>query len=137
MNARRLSIPVDMQRQYESYMASVEWKQRRQRAIELAGYCCERCGATAWDKRLEVHHLTYERMGHEKDADLMALCPECHAAADRERAISGLYKSQQALWLKRLNGWATKKYGEDWGFYYDEDVIAQEFEAWLERRGEA
>ncbi len=137
MKALRSIIPVAMRQEYEMYIASDEWKRRRRRAIELAGYCCERCGATAWDKKLEVHHLTYERMGHEKDSDLMALCPECHAVADRERERNARYKSQQALWLKRLDGWATKKYGEDWGIRYDEDAVAREFELWLERRGEA
>ena len=31
--------------------------------------------------RLEVHHLTYERVGHEHPDDLIVLCPACHAAA--------------------------------------------------------
>lgn len=29
-------------------------------------------------QRLEVHHLTYERRGHELDSDLVALCWGCH-----------------------------------------------------------
>lgn len=29
--------------------------------------------------RLEVHHLTYERIGHEHPDDLIVLCPACHA----------------------------------------------------------
>src|SRR4051812_47555513 len=27
---------------------------------------------------LEVHHKTYERLGHERDEDLVALCWNCH-----------------------------------------------------------
>lgn len=29
-------------------------------------------------QQLEVHHLTYERRGHELDSDLLALCWGCH-----------------------------------------------------------
>lgn len=33
------------------------------------------CGSK---KDIHVHHLTYERMGHELDSDLMVLCEVCH-----------------------------------------------------------
>jgi hypothetical protein len=36
---------------------------------------CERCKIAP---ATEVHHLTYERRGREKPADLMALCADCH-----------------------------------------------------------
>ncbi len=128
------AIPAAMRRRYDAYIKSHEWKARRQRAVELAGYCCEKCGATAWDTKLEVHHLTYERLGDEADKDLVALCPKCHEKADQEREARSRYKSQQALWSKRLNGWATKKYGEDWMAYHDEDAVASEFQDWLDER---
>jgi len=132
--SKRSLIPAEMRQRYDAYIKSPEWKRRRQHAIELAGYCCEACGATAWDTRLEVHHLTYERLGDEADKDLVAMCPKCHEKADKERELKSYYKSQQALWSKRLNGWATKKYGEDWMAYHDEDTVASEFQDWLDER---
>jgi hypothetical protein len=72
--------------EYVAYLRSQEWRVRRARALYLAGYKCERCGMQrgrgGW---LEVHHLTYERLGHERDEDLEVLCQPCHRAADRER----------------------------------------------------
>lgn len=37
-------------------------------------------------QQLEVHHRTYERRGHERDSDLIALCWGCHEDTwDRDR----------------------------------------------------
>lgn len=127
-------IPDEMRRRYESYMASPNWRKRRQTALKLAGYRCQGCGVTSADERLEVHHLTYERFGHENDADLVVLCRDCHRKADKERAKQSRENGWQALWRKRLNGWATKVYGADWANCHDEDAVAEEFEQWLDRR---
>lgn len=47
----------------------------RNRALMLAGYRCERCDSK---RDLQVHHRTYERLGHEWDEDLEVLCDACH-----------------------------------------------------------
>jgi len=59
----------------EEYLRSAHWRARRERALQLAGYRCERCGAPA---PLDVHHLTYARIGRERDRDLRVLCRACH-----------------------------------------------------------
>lgn len=43
---------------------------------------CKRCKQARY---LEVHHLTYKRLGFERMDDLEALCVRCHAQADLER----------------------------------------------------
>jgi 5-methylcytosine-specific restriction endonuclease McrA len=62
------------------------WRIIRQAALERDGRRCACCGSK---KRLEVHHLTYERAGHELLEDLVTLCQRCHATQhkwmDRER----------------------------------------------------
>ena len=63
---------------YLSYIASPAWRTRRQRAIERAGNRCQVCGEA---RRLQVHHVTYERLGNEKDGDLTVLCWYCHTWA--------------------------------------------------------
>lgn len=60
---------------YKDYIKSDVWKARRLRAIALAENHCQVCHAEA---RLDVHHNTYERLGHERDADLVVLCRGCH-----------------------------------------------------------
>ena len=66
------------------YLRSPHWRARRSQAIGRAGGRCERCGARG---RLEVHHLTYKRLGRERDRDLRALCHRCHRLADRRRRL--------------------------------------------------
>lgn len=61
---------------YNEYIKSDGWKIRRQRALALAENHCQVCAA---ETRLDVHHNTYERLGHERDADLIVLCRPCHA----------------------------------------------------------
>ena len=61
---------------YREYLGSWDWLWTRKRALHRAGYRCERCRSA---EHLEVHHLTYERLGHERDEDLEVLCRDCHA----------------------------------------------------------
>lgn len=60
---------------YRSYLRSSHWRAVRLQAVQRAGHRCEECGVRG---RLEVHHLTYERLGRERDTDIAALCPACH-----------------------------------------------------------
>jgi len=62
---------------YDEYVSSPYWRRVvRPRILRRAAGRCELCHG---DYNTEVHHLTYERLGHERDEDLMALCAGCHA----------------------------------------------------------
>jgi hypothetical protein len=63
---------------YENYLHSAEWITLRTRIVEKRGAWCEQCGSTG---RIELHHLTYERLGHELESDVRLLCFDCHRAA--------------------------------------------------------
>jgi hypothetical protein len=67
---------------YHAYLASPEWAARSKRTLTLAGGTCQRCGRA---RAREAHHLTYERLGHEADADLLAVCVPCHLALHGRR----------------------------------------------------
>lgn len=60
---------------YTQYLNSASWKITRNRRLALAKYRCERCQNK---RQLQVHHLTYERLGSEWDSDLEVLCIDCH-----------------------------------------------------------
>ena len=60
---------------YSEYLKTEGWKTRRAAAIKRAGNHCQVCKSP---DRLEVHHNTYERLGHERAADLVVLCRSCH-----------------------------------------------------------
>lgn len=62
---------------YAEYLRSGVWRGIRARIIERDG-TCQDCGAA---KQLQVHHLTYKRVGGlERDEDLVTLCGPCHNA---------------------------------------------------------
>ena len=66
---------------YENYMKSEEWKQKRLQRMEIDQNCCVMCGRPAEKTRngLQVHHCTYQRLGHENVwTDLATLCGSCH-----------------------------------------------------------
>ena len=74
--------------EYRAYMKSDEWKKRRIRALHLANNRCQVCGEPG---KLEVHHVTYERLGHEWDSDLLAVCKQCH------RVITAWLRTRRAI----------------------------------------
>lgn len=65
---------------YREYLASDHWRERRALALKTAGYKCSRCGKHGGrgGAGLQVHHLSYERLGSERHDDLEVLCPYCH-----------------------------------------------------------
>ncbi len=70
---------------YEEYLRSPEWRRKRARRLKLDRNACQKCGATSKEYRLEVHHLTYERLGDERMEDLQTLCVLCHPVATSEQ----------------------------------------------------
>src|SRR5262249_34604482 len=62
---------------YEEYLRSDVWRKTKQR-YNLSEYpkFCLLCGS----KSFELHHRTYERLGHEELYDLVPLCPPHHTA---------------------------------------------------------
>jgi hypothetical protein len=64
---------------YAEYIVSDAWRAKAAFVKETRGRClvCHR----DWKKKrlwLEVHHLSYDRLGHELPSDLVCLCSTCH-----------------------------------------------------------
>lgn len=59
---------------YQDYLSSRKWN-RRKHAFNRTNE--KSCAACASEMRLLVHHLSYERVGHEPDDDLVILCWPC------------------------------------------------------------
>jgi hypothetical protein len=70
---------------YQEYLRSPEWRRKREKRLELDLYLCQKCGKTSKEYRLEVHHLTYERLGRERMEDLQTLCILCHPIETSEQ----------------------------------------------------
>jgi ribosomal protein L37AE/L43A len=75
-NKKRISLLQSMP--YEEYLLTPHWKKFSQERRREADYECEKCKRD--DLKLHVHHLTYERRGHEKPSDVIVLCEACHLA---------------------------------------------------------
>lgn len=67
---------MKIQRKYDEYLKSKEWKNKRNEVFELRGRKCARCESTA---KLHIHHATYDRIYKENIyKDLFVLCNYCH-----------------------------------------------------------
>ncbi len=114
---------------YDYVLASEAWARKRERLLCERGRRCERCGRPQTDCELQLHHKTYERLGCERDDDLEILCLACHAIADQERADA----TRAAMWSARVDGWARRRYGDEWNDDRSFDVVEDAFKEWLDR----
>ncbi len=62
---------------YYEYLQSPEWRELRRAVWRRCGGVCERCRQ---EPMQHTHHLTYERLFHERLTDLKGLCEFCHGA---------------------------------------------------------
>lgn len=69
---------------YNEYMLSPEWKEKRIAVAQREDHVCQMCGQKVLVK-YHIHHKTYARFGHEDLNDLMFLCEPCHAKLHREK----------------------------------------------------
>lgn len=118
----------NLSQEYLDYLKSATWKEKRSEALARSGGFCERCGAQA--EKLEVHHLTYDRFGKELLSDLLVCCVPCHDGADVERKMHHAAK----VWDRRVDGWATKRYGENWDAIVSTEDAHDELHDWLRDR---
>ena len=61
----------------QEYLKSIHWKQLRRIVLMRDNNTCKQCGCT---KSLNVHHITYKRLGDESIDDLVTVCRNCHQA---------------------------------------------------------
>ncbi len=85
MNEPCADYNLNLKPRYEAYLKTQVWAGKRMRALTLAGYKCELCGLEAPEFSytpiiLDVHHLTYDRLGYEAPEDLQVLCRPCHSS---------------------------------------------------------
>lgn len=97
-----MSVSMKHAAAYMRYLRSPEWRAHRERALAAADHRCQRCGAP---DELEVHHLSYDRLGFERPQDLQVLCNPCHAlehgrGAKRDRVMG----VEEAFWIGMARG---------------------------------
>lgn len=60
---------------YSKYIVSESWKNFTKRFYKKNKKECASCSGKT---EIDIHHMTYERLGHELMEDVVALCNDCH-----------------------------------------------------------
>lgn len=60
---------------YDQYIHSHTWRSLREAILKRDSYTCQKCKKA---KAIQVHHLTYIRLGNEDFKDLISVCIPCH-----------------------------------------------------------
>jgi hypothetical protein len=71
---------------YHSHLQSDYWHALRQKALRRDKWLCQGCLECAAE---EIHHLTYERLGHELLCDVVSLCIDCHRRCHPHKDMRG------------------------------------------------
>lgn len=66
---------------YKEYICSKEWKRKRRELIAQSNGICEHTKSPA--KRFQVHHKSYENLGHESEAELSVVSEKSHKQIHR------------------------------------------------------
>lgn len=103
--------------EYIAYLNSFTWHLKRHLRLIYAGHKCELCGNR---KGIQAHHVTYERLFHERISDLQILCENCHPVEDDKRRYN-----------KAINTFASKKWGDNWVQIVTPEQARNEFDKWL------
>jgi hypothetical protein len=88
---------VDRVVDYDEYLRSPSWREKRDYVLLRAGYRCQVCNGK---ERLEVHHRTYDRLGHEDPEDLTVLCRGCHEAFHSSGRVMVGRSDHSSEWTK-------------------------------------
>jgi hypothetical protein len=73
---------AEWQTNYETYLESEEWAERRELVLKRAGRVCEGCRLRP---AMQVHHLSYENAGNEFLWQLVAICRGLSRTLSRHR----------------------------------------------------
>ena len=76
---------------YQQYLKSFTWQEKRTERLKIDGFKCANCGST---RQLQVHHIHYpNHLGTENVyTDLITLCADCHAYIhDSETFVNPAY----------------------------------------------
>jgi len=73
------------------------WRTLKRQRLHAAGWCCESCFRRTWP--LDLHHVSYDRVGHESLDDVVVMCRRCHQIEHGKRV--GL-KGRSRLVRQRL-----------------------------------
>lgn len=125
-----LADPLQWRKKYEAHIRSAKWKNMRRDLFRMRGKKCEECGKIS--PNLEVHHLTYDRLGNELPRDLKIVCRQCHVEEDKKRAAAAESKRKACRLSNAFDTWFHKRTGMHSSYAIEGDW--DNFERWLGRK---
>lgn len=90
---------------YEAYLKTAVWKQKRQVALEHADHKCQLCSCA---EDLQVHHNTYKNFKNEPESDLVVLCKFCHQNLHDIMKLKDISRMIYNQFIKLMNKVKTK-----------------------------
>lgn len=71
------------------------WQKVRAARFEFDEGKCIVCHTDLHNRKFEMHHLSYMRLGNEHIRDVVTMCPECHAAFHRNWTKNMFWKGRE------------------------------------------
>jgi hypothetical protein len=114
-------------REYKEYIKSFEWKTKSEYIKQDRGYRCQLCNISGYVASLHVHHNTYERLGDEREIDVVVLCADCHELFHKYKkpqANNIPISDDEIRKVLHYNG-VSPKNEDPWNFYSIGKMIIQ------------
>ena len=75
---------------YNAYLQSEHWKKLRNSRIKWESGVAECAACHKKTTNVQLHHVSYKRLGNERKEDLIVLCNECHWRVHHNEAFRKL-----------------------------------------------
>lgn len=75
---------------YNAYLQSEHWKKLRNKRIKWENGIAECSACHKKTTNIQLHHVSYKKLGNERKEDLVALCDECHWRVHHNKAFREL-----------------------------------------------
>lgn len=95
---------------YDNYLKSEHWSDVKQRYKSSKLNRKKLCKMCYRDLRLDLHHITYKRIGQERLQDLLQICRECHKIVHRKQVDN--VRQRTKLIKHRMKKWIQGTYWE-------------------------
>jgi len=118
--------------QYLDVLNSDEWRKKKFARLRKVGGCEHRRRflaewlGTGCRGRIEGHHLTYERLGREREGDFILLCERHHRIAERKK-----HKAREHKAIKTFRRKHRKIFGKN--LTYTE--AQRKYHQWIKSNG--
>lgn len=90
---------------YFIYLQSDHWIRFKENYYKKHPRICFQCGT---NKNIQLHHITYVRMGRERDCDVTPLCDNCHNELHREEKRQREQYREERRLKKQQKYWMNK-----------------------------